>query len=150
MSLNTKLLELDRTEILFEKKRYAIQSLDDRVGQMARDSLRYDEREDYQLGALAKRLSVDILTRKLVDQIYEDERFYSYPSSWWQHFKRDYMPEWFKKRYPVHEDQHRVTLKVQFERYANYPESDIVLPDRFGQMYLYENVRDITKEPRWN
>lgn len=25
----------------------------------------------------------------------------STPSSWWQHFKRDHMPEWFKKRWPV-------------------------------------------------
>lgn len=34
----------------------------------------------------------------------------SYPSSWWQHFKRDVLPKWFVKRYPV-------TLKIEHHEY---------------------------------
>jgi hypothetical protein len=61
-----------------------------------------------QIGASVERL-VGTFIRKLQhsDQI---KWSVSYPSSWWQHFKRDMMPKWFIKRYPV-------TLKTESYEY---------------------------------
>lgn len=63
----------------------------------------------------------------------------STPSSWWQHFKRDCMPEWFKKRWPVKYDVElhrrktstfvRMSGTVSFNVKAAYPKFPEVYPD---------------------
>lgn len=151
MSLDTKTIEFDRTQILFEKKRYAAQLMDDRIGAMTRSSLRYDENEDFQMDVLVKRVCVEVLTRKLVNKVYEKIEHVKVPENWWEHWKQDHAPNWLRKRWPVMYETKLIPLRVEFERYATYPEADIVLPDRFGTMYLYETAHEITKRERiWN
>lgn len=57
-------------------------------------SLRYLENVgSYQLSLLCKVLSGS-------EPLYELVTFKA-PASWWQHFKQDRLPEWYKKRWPV-------------------------------------------------
>ncbi len=126
---------------MLERKRYAVCKMSPRIGHFSRSSLRYDEQEEFEMDRMISRLEMDVLTRKLVDKTYETVETYKLPTSWWQHLKRDYFPEWFKRKWPVKETEHTVKLKVEFERYATYPEADIEMPNRFGEMYLYENFR---------
>ncbi len=48
----------------------------------------------------------DVMTRNLLTRLNayvwaEHLGQMNFPSSWWQHFKRDKMPKWFVKRWPV-------------------------------------------------
>lgn len=137
------MLELQREEIILEKRRYAAQLVADRFGALSASSLRYAEQQNYDLDCLIKQISIEVLTRKLVDKTYEAVKTISFPSSWWEHLKRDHAPKWFLKFYPVKEYDEKVKLSVEFERYATYPEADIELPSKFGTMYLYEKVNEI-------
>ncbi len=44
----------------------------------------------------------------------EEERNFYVPATWWQHFKQDHMPEWFKRRFPVE----MMTLNVRYTKFA--------------------------------
>lgn len=39
-------------------------------------------------------------------------RLKPYPTSWWQMFKRDVMPKWFQKRFPVKSEEYVIDAKV--------------------------------------
>jgi hypothetical protein len=65
------------------------------------------------------------------------------PSSWWQAFKQTYQNDWwlrrFVKRYPVVFTT--MICSVHFDRYYNYPEAAIALPeDKFGKFIIYETT----------
>jgi hypothetical protein len=50
----------------------------------------------------------------------------SYPSSWWQMFKRQYFPKWLLKRFPVRHTT--LKRKVVFKVYELYPKLPIAIP----------------------
>jgi hypothetical protein len=65
---------------------------------------------------------------------------FEYPASWWQHFKRDKMPGWFTRRYPVR--MRKLSASVDFTRYDTYPMADVPLPpDEFGYPVIVETFR---------
>lgn len=56
-----------------------------------------------------------------------EEVTFSYPASWWQHFKAECFPEWLRKRYPV-----RMTVEtrhVHFSAKEIYPMFAEKFPD---------------------
>jgi len=59
----------------------------------------------------AEKSSVTIPTKSYVN--------YEIPKSWWQHFKQQYMPHWFCKRFPVQND--RKTIFLNIEVFAAFP-----------------------------
>lgn len=68
---------------------------------LSRDVFLQDEKLesfiDHSVDAMVLRLRAYCLGKKQ-----ETARVY-FPSSWWQHLKRDHAPKWFKQRFPVKE-----------------------------------------------
>jgi hypothetical protein len=56
------------------------------------------------------------------------------PRSWWQHFKRDCMPQWFVKRFPVMNLPDRT-----IEATVWYPDLQLSVPQKHGRVVLYFN-----------
>jgi hypothetical protein len=141
MAYETNITELSTQKVLFEKKRYAVQMIDSRFGSLSRESLEYEEREDFMLDALIKRLSMDVLCSPPVKKEYSEEKQIKFPASWWQHLKLDHFPEWFKKKWPVVYDIQNVKLNINVETVTMYPEANISLPGRFGSAYIYQDIK---------
>lgn len=78
------------------------------------------------------------LRHKLAEDTYTCH-FY-HPATPWQHFKQEYLPKWFVKRYPVVNKKY--TRTVNFTRYATYPMADVKLPKTYGTLF----IEDIVKE----
>jgi hypothetical protein len=55
---------------------------------------------------------------------------WSVPSSWWQMFKRDVMPAWFKEKWPVEEREQ--SKQVEVKMYAVYPRLPYAFP-KYGE-----------------
>lgn len=111
--------------------------------------MRLDEISGYMSDALCHQISTWILAEDLSPKPRRlnffrpmDFKFLlttSTPSSWWQHFKRDCMPEWFKKRWPVKYDVElhrrkvstfvRMSGTVSFRVKAAYPKFPEVYSD---------------------
>lgn len=90
---------------------------------------------EYTMDRLIVCLTSFVLTEQLVNEIQEVKL--SVPSSWWQHFKRDHMPTWFKYRWPI--KLTTMSCQVQFRAKGTYPEANIALPpDKFGRRILFE------------
>jgi hypothetical protein len=84
--------------------------------------------EDTVRGMMLELRSAVLAAQVLADR--QDVAF-EMPASWWQHLKRDRMPAWFTRRWPVR--TRTLTASVDFTRYDTYPMADIALPpDEFG------------------
>jgi hypothetical protein len=64
------------------------------------------------------------------------------PATWWQHFKAEHSNGFiirrFTKRFPIRWETW--TRDVTFDRYYDYPDASIQLPeDQFGRFVVYEN-----------
>ena len=105
----------------------------------------------YEGERLAIELRKMVLAEKLANQeirvrFVETTRFY-FPSSVWQHFKRNHAPKWFLRRWPVKEECTERTLArtktVEVEQFATFPMSPIRMPeDRRGPYVVrYETSR---------
>lgn len=79
----------------------------------------------------------ELLTRDLVFRIsgyvWEEELekrvlVASYPKTWWQHFKKDVMPEWFTKKFPVELKREEVLVKFTavYPKFAEVSEQPFV------------------------
>lgn len=97
------------------------------LGQTAAQSLSVEYGEDFATRSILERISLSILRDKIVDDSYKARYRYKVYTSWWQHFKADYMPKWFVKRYPVQQTQKSGYVTVKFTRYAEYPKANIAL-----------------------
>jgi hypothetical protein len=66
-----------------------------------------------------------------VGQAYGSESM-AFPTSWWQHLKRDYAPQWFLHRWPVKTTTW--TLNAKADMYDMYPQANIPLnPADYGR-----------------
>lgn len=92
---------------------------------------------DHMYQRIALQLRACVLGERLGDR--EHHIPFSYPASWWQHFKQDvifqrhWAPNWLRKRIkPV---RSKVVVKViKFEDYRTYPDAPIAIPpERMGQ-----------------
>jgi hypothetical protein len=96
------------------------------------------------LDELVYRLSAFVLADKFVDDVYTVT--VNVPASWWQHFKRDCLPQWWRNRWPVKEEQ--IRRRVEFMRYNTYPNASFALPEeRFGKPVVYETVTPLWEQP---
>ena len=73
--------------------------------------------------------------------------FYT-PSTWWQHWKQDNAPAWFRNRYPVVKKRHIRTIR--FTRYATYPLANVAI-ERDTHLFITtlggkEVIRDEVRE----
>lgn len=60
--------------------------------------------------------------------------FDAMPTSWWQMFKRDVMPRWFKKMFPV--ESRRVTIEAK----TFYPDLKISVPNNQSRVCVVFNA----------
>lgn len=106
---------------------------------IVRDSVMLDTVAEYTMDMLMVRLSAFVLTEQLVNERHTVES--AVPKTWWQHFKRDKMPAWFGRKFPVLYEVFKKT--VIFNAKGVYPNANIALPsDRFGDRILFETVEE--------
>lgn len=67
------------------------------------------------------------------------------PASWWQHFKLQVMPVWFKRLFPVKVE--RVVREIAIEKKALYPKLPLLLPDDAKGLGAYVIRLDIKDTP---
>lgn len=60
-----------------------------------------------------------------------------YPKSWWQMFKRDVMPKWFTKKFPVKSEEFIIDASVL------YPDLKISVPATESRVSVIFNKRPI-------
>lgn len=77
------------------------------------ESIRYNIDNFY--GESLARMTAYVYSESLGRYIHE----WKYPSSWWQHFKRDHFPKWLLDRYPVQYTTNTIVLDGQ-AMYPNY------------------------------
>lgn len=61
--------------------------------------------------------------------------FEAYPTSWWQMFKRDVMPAWFVKRFPVK------SKTVTIDAKTFYPDLKISVPAKQSRVCVVFNAK---------
>lgn len=75
------------------------------------------------------RFSLDVPAEEVHKQV--RKVMYSYPGTWWEMFKFQYAPEWFRVWFPV--KWHTITKNVTFTVDALYPKLPIARPDMQNQ-----------------
>ncbi len=70
-----------------------------------------------------------LLLGRTVKEEMKDATF-SYPATWWQHFKQEHCRDWITRRWPV--KMRTVTKTVNIRLFDVYPEADYVAPEGFG------------------
>jgi len=110
--------------------------------QFVADQARFSMETDHAAERLVAQLRSYVLAEHLVSET--QDCTWTFPSSWWQHFKRDswlgrHRPQWMRKRWPV---RMTTTAKtITFDRYRTYPDARIALPeDRFGAPVMVEQA----------
>ena len=134
-------------QVILEKLRVASMQ---RVGASVRHSVKAEQLADLITGEVAFQLEAEVLAERLTgDTATATIRF---PSSWFQHIKRDQwyvnlhkdrIMRWAARRWPVRYTTHTVT--VSFERYAKFPHATIVTPE-LGRPVIFERFT----EPWWS
>jgi hypothetical protein len=91
-------------------------------------------------------LSAEVLRDHIVDET--QTVTLETPATWWQHFKADHRDRlgfrWLIKRFPIRWETW--TKYVTFERYYDYPDAAISLPEEFGQFIVSETIH----QSDWN
>lgn len=113
---------IDSKRIALEICRYGAMEA---IGTTTLDSINFEAEEDFVAHRLVYRVTMDILSDKLVDDNYIHNYSYEVFSTPWQHFKALYAPGWFKKRYPTRTTTIHDKVKVNFTRYASYPKANV-------------------------
>lgn len=102
---------------------------------------------DYELQRQRVALEVYVLSEKLAEDVYTDKKSYSTPKTWWDMFKVTYAMTWWLgwlvRRWPAEFDYHWFEVGVRIERYAQYPEANISLPD-LGRPVRYERMAPLS------
>lgn len=62
------------------------------------------------------------------------------PLNWWEHFKLEVLPEWYKRKFPV---QYKYNKKdIEFDCKALFPDLDMKIPDQ--KVVFYSQTNDYT------
>jgi hypothetical protein len=111
--------------------------------QFVADNARFTLDVDHIAGRMTAQMSSYVLAEKLVSET--QECAFSFPASWWQHFKIDCrLWRWvttarLRHRWPVR--MTRTTKSITFQRYRTYPDASLPLPEeQFGLPVMYEQV----------
>lgn len=109
------------------------------LGPFVVDQMRVEERVDHITQSLAYSVKTFVQTQHIANDYYtHDEEF---PTSWWQHWKRDHhgrIARWIKRRRPV--QTKKVTLRVDVESMAAFPDSSIIVDPSLGRPMLWQVV----------
>lgn len=98
-TLNVRERRLDRQQFNIQNK-------------LPPESIRYNIDDFY--GESLARMTAYVYSESLGRYVHE----WKYPSSWWQHLKRDHFPKWLLDRYPVQYTTNTVVLTGE----AMYPD----------------------------
>lgn len=91
------------------------------------DNVRIKAYKDHIIGEMVVQLDRYVWAEHIGEGEGHVEFHYRKPSSWWQMFKRDVLPWWVSKRWPVKHEQYHVVRTVPLKVYAQYP--DFVPPN---------------------
>lgn len=147
MALKTTESFIDADRLTLQIKEYAAQC---KLGRTVLDSLEFESREDFLTKEMVYKFSASLLSDKLVDDTYKKRYQYEVYSSWWQHFKHDYMPKWFISRYPVKKTRKSGYATIKFTRYAEYPKANVALQKNWRAYHVmlggFERVVDTVED----
>ncbi len=132
------------TSRLLERRKYALHQYFSREVLETLDVEVAEGAIGYCLDQMLIRLRIDLYGEKIAvaEQTHEIE----IPLTWWEMFKRDRMPEWFRRRYPVR--YKTAIVKFTGEQWRLYPNADLPLSgDRYG---AYVRVADYSKSVLWD
>ena len=94
-------------------------------------------------GDLVVRMTSEVLAERLLSETQEATFHMAFPSSPWQHFKRDHAETWWLgwivRRRPVKNEIQTHTRSVTFTRYAKFPHASISLPE-LGSPVIFEQA----------
>ena len=108
-----------------------------------RESITLYSEQDIVLRGMVLSIQAYVLAEE-VDCRHRDVSFvFKFPSTWWQHFKQSYYPEWLLRKFPVRYSESIGKKRVIFRRLATYPKANIAIPDRVGDTIIYRNVYEV-------
>lgn len=119
------MFEPDSTELLIrtlEARKYTLRQV---LSQQVLDHLGIDVATDHLYDQIAVTLAMTMYGERAAKA--EAEETMAFPTTWWQHLKLQYAPEWFKARWPVKTDTWR--LKVVADQWRMYANMDQPLPE---------------------
>ena len=89
------MVQMDR--ITLEKIQFGIQQM---VSRALMDDMRYESVADITTQSIIQRLTLYLWGNKVNEEEYDDV-VRVYPATMWEELKRDFAPQWWKKRFPV-------------------------------------------------
>lgn len=98
------------------------------IGSSLADSIEVRKRVEAGLEGMVYELRASVLASKIADDKYTAYFYYKVPATWFQHWKKDHAPRWFKKRYPVKYEVKKAKKTVHFKRYETYPQANLAIP----------------------
>lgn len=111
--------------ILLESSRVVLER---RLGKYMLRNMELRERRDI-VDDLVIALSSEVLSNKLCEDSYSvsDSQTLLFPKTPWQHFKNDYMPKWFIKKFPIKYLYKKVEFHktIKITRRETYPMCDM-------------------------
>lgn len=119
-----------------------------KVGSTFSSSLKWetDEMVRLEYAERVHRLTGYVLADKLADDYFEEDVHFAFPANTWQMFKDEYQFTWWLgwlvRWRGVKYIKRTQKSRVKVERYASYPEANIVQP-RLGRPVIYERVHSM-------
>lgn len=129
-----------------------------KVGETIRTSLEYDSEIviDGEFPHVIHRWSARLAAEKLAKDVYRGVDTVSYPKTTWDMFKHTNKDKWwfkhFVKKFPIMYISENLETKVVVERYAAYPDANVVVSNMLGRpraheiVYQYNNRYSLSKE----
>jgi hypothetical protein len=105
-------------------------------------------------GVVEVEFGSELLAHRLVGDTYTATARHEFPASVWQHFKASHAGSWWLRwlvdRWPVRCQTHTQPVRVDFTRYATYPNATIDPPSPLGAAVLWERATEHRRAtPRW-
>src|SRR4030042_1995333 len=125
------------------------------IGQSVLAAARVDIARDVIDDDLFIKLQTYLLAEELEAQTVEYggdtvKRTYLFPSTWWQHFKQDYFPDWLLGGFPM-QYEHKVMYartekkKLTMKYMATYPRANVVMPALGMPVIKYMQQTDLVE-----
>lgn len=121
------------------------------IGQTTINSLKLSEEYVPYIAGRIVKASFDVLADKIADDTYTTYFTWKTPKTAWQLYKKQHMPRWFKKRWPVQYEPHTYKRLVKFTRFAEYPRANIAIPKDNDKLFIQtlgglEVIRDEVRD----
>ena len=123
----------DLQKFILEKTKFVIA---ERFHNSFLEDVKYEVIIDREIKGLLLRLEKDIFS----EHVESSTKTFTYPKTWWDHFKLDHFPFWLSRRFPP-----KLSVKkITFERKVMYPKLAIAMRDdeRFKEFYVWETMKE--------